>query len=77
MSPAQAPFSLHRGYLPGAIGRITERHARYYREAAGFGLDFECKVARELGEFCARSDPARDGLWLALRAAVQAANRPL
>ena len=58
---------LHQGYQPGAIGRIVELHARYYRERAGFGLAFESKVARELCDFCERYDSERDGLWLALR----------
>jgi RimJ/RimL family protein N-acetyltransferase len=57
---------IHTGYLPGAIGRIAALHARYYHEAAGFGVHFEAKVARELGEFCERYDSNRDGLWLAI-----------
>jgi len=60
-------FTIHKGYLPGSIGRIVELHARYYRELAGFGLPFESKVARELSEFCERHVDARDGLWLALQ----------
>ena len=59
-------ISLHRGYLPGCIGRIAELHARYYHEQVGFGVQFESKVARELAEFCARYAERRDGLWLAL-----------
>jgi GNAT superfamily N-acetyltransferase len=58
--------TIHTGYLPGAIGRITELHARTYHALAGFGVQFEAKVARELGEFCERYDSARDGLWLAM-----------
>jgi GNAT superfamily N-acetyltransferase len=58
--------TLHKGYLPGCIGRIAELHARYYHEHVGFGVQFESKVARELAEFCARYDDRRDGLWLAL-----------
>jgi len=57
--------TLHEGYRPGCIGRITELHATYYSARAGFGLAFECKVASELAEFCRRYDAARDGLWLA------------
>jgi len=59
--------ALHKGYLPGAIGRIVELHARYYRELAGFGLAFESRVARELCSFCERYEDERDGLWLALQ----------
>lgn len=59
-------LTLHKGYLPGCIGRITELHARFYAAHTGFGLYFESKVARELAVFCERYDEARDGLWLAL-----------
>lgn len=62
-----AELSIHAGYRPGCIGRIAELHGEYYARHAGFGVFFEGKVARELGEFCERLDPARDGLWLAMR----------
>jgi GNAT superfamily N-acetyltransferase len=52
------------GYLPGAIGAVASLHAGYYGRHHGFGAFFEAKVAREFGEFVARFDPARDGLWL-------------
>jgi uncharacterized protein YhfF/GNAT superfamily N-acetyltransferase len=52
------------GYLPGAIGAVATLHAGYYGAQHGFGAYFEAKVAREFGEFVARFDPARDGLWL-------------
>jgi GNAT superfamily N-acetyltransferase len=58
-------LAIHKGYLPGCIGRITELHAGYYSALTGFGLPFESKVARELAEFCGRYDDDRDGLWLA------------
>lgn len=58
-------LTIHKHYVPGAIGRIVELHARYYSELAGFGLPFESKVARELSGFCERYDGERDGLWLA------------
>jgi len=51
------------GYIPGAIGRIAEMHARYYSEHWGFGKFFEAKVASELSEFVSRLDDQRDGLW--------------
>lgn len=54
------------GYLPGAVGAVTTLHAGYYGAQHGFGAYFEAKVAREFGEFIARFDPARDGLWLAV-----------
>ena len=52
-------------YVPGAIGRIAEMHARYYSEHWGFGKFFEAKVATELSEFVSRLDDQRDGLWTA------------
>lgn len=61
---------IHRGHLPGCIGRITELHAAYYAQAAGFGLDFEAKVAGELAAFCLRLNPHTDGLWLAVQDGV-------
>ena len=60
-------LTIHKGYLPGAIGRIVELHAQYYSTLVGFGLPFESKVARELVAFCERYDSERDGLWLALQ----------
>jgi GNAT superfamily N-acetyltransferase len=58
-------IALHKGYLPGCIGRVADMHAQYYSREAGFGLPFESKVARELAEFCGRYNEQRDGLWLA------------
>lgn len=60
-------LTIHKDYLPGAIGRIVELHAHYYSELVGFGLPFESKVARELAGFCERYDGERDGIWLALQ----------
>jgi GNAT superfamily N-acetyltransferase len=62
-------LAIHKGYLPGCIGRVTELHAVFYSALVGFGLPFEAKVARELAEFCGRYDERRDGLWLAVGAA--------
>jgi GNAT superfamily N-acetyltransferase len=59
--------TIHKGYLPGAIGRIVDLHATYYRREVDFGLTFESRVARELCEFCERYSEDRDGLWLALK----------
>ena len=52
------------GYIPGAIGRVTELHATYYKKHWDFDLFFESKVATEISEFLGRFDPARDGFWL-------------
>lgn len=57
------PLHLTAGYIPGAIGRIAELHARYYSRHWQFGLFFEAKVATELAAFLQRFDPATDGFW--------------
>jgi ribosomal protein S18 acetylase RimI-like enzyme len=59
--------TLATGYRPGAIGAIAALHGRHYAASHGFDQVFEAKVARELGEFVCRYDPAHDRLWLALR----------
>lgn len=72
--PASPPMAGHgstveirAGYVPGCIGRVAGLHATWYAANAGFGVFFESKVARELGEFCERFVDGRDGLWLAMR----------
>jgi len=54
------------GYVPGAIGRITEIHALYYKKHWDFDLFFESKVATEMSEFLNRFDRAHDGFWVAM-----------
>jgi GNAT superfamily N-acetyltransferase len=51
------------GYVPGALGRITELHGSYYAKHWDLGLYFEAKVSTELAEFLSRFDPAHDGAW--------------
>jgi GNAT superfamily N-acetyltransferase len=53
------------GYVPGAIGKITELHATYYKKHWDFDLFFESKVATELSEFLSRFNSVHDGFWLA------------
>ncbi len=53
------------GYIPGAIGKITELHARYYHQHWNFGVFFESKVASGLSDFLSRSESSRDGFWIA------------
>jgi GNAT superfamily N-acetyltransferase len=53
-------IAIHHGWVPGVIGDIAALHARTYATSHGFGAFFEAKVARELGEFLQRLDPARD-----------------
>ncbi|WP_198372661.1 GNAT family N-acetyltransferase [Roseomonas rosulenta] len=53
-------IAIHTAWTPGAIGDIAALHARTYAGTHGFGAFFEAKVARELGDFLLRLDPARD-----------------
>ncbi|MFZ4806470.1 MAG: GNAT family N-acetyltransferase [Hyphomicrobiaceae bacterium] len=55
------------GPHPGWLGDTAALNGRYYAEAWGFPLQFECKVAREMADFALRYDPARD-LALTVRA---------
>lgn len=60
--------TLSRGYGPGVIADVIRLHMDYYAPAWGFGAKFEAKLAREMGEFHERLDPARD-LFLVARGA--------
>jgi GNAT superfamily N-acetyltransferase len=51
-------------YRPGAIGAITEMHARYYSAHWGFGLFFEAMVAAELAALMSRFHERTDRIWL-------------
>jgi GNAT superfamily N-acetyltransferase len=62
---AMPDVQIIRGYVPGAVGRVTELHAVYYHREWGFGLFFEARVAAELAEFLGRYDGALDGFWTA------------
>ena len=48
------------GPMPGLLGDVAAMHGRYYARDWGFPVYFEAKVAREMGEFLLRYDPARD-----------------
>jgi GNAT superfamily N-acetyltransferase len=61
-----AESELREGYVPGAIGRITELHGVYYHDEWGFDLFFEAKMATELTDFLESYDPERDGFWTAI-----------
>jgi len=56
-------MQIHKGYLPGAIGRVVEMHGTYYANNWNFGPFFEAKVATELSEFINRYDPDQDAFW--------------
>jgi GNAT superfamily N-acetyltransferase len=58
-------IEIHKGYVPGAIGRVVEMHGRYYHDHWEFGAFFEAKVAGGFAEFMNRYDDQRDGLWTA------------
>src|SRR6185369_14769613 len=60
-------MNIHLRYVPGCIGRVTQMHVDFYSAHAGFGLDFEAKVATELARFCLDYSEGRDGLWLAMK----------
>ncbi|MEG2999182.1 MAG: bifunctional helix-turn-helix transcriptional regulator/GNAT family N-acetyltransferase [Comamonas sp.] len=64
----QAPqaITIHAGYQPGLIGRVTEMHARFYARHAGFGAFFESKVASGLAEFMGRLDQPSNQIWCAM-----------
>src|SRR5262245_58499108 len=53
------------GYVPGAIGRVTELHGTYYAAHWDLGLFFEAKAATELSALLSRFDTTRDGFWVA------------
>lgn len=59
---------IEEGYRPGCIGRVVQLHAAYYSRSVGFGVEFEAKVAGEMGDFCKAYTTGRDGLWLAVDA---------
>lgn len=63
-------FTLHEGYLPGCIGKIVELHSQFYSPLAGFGVEFEAKVATELAQFCLHFDARQDALWLLVQNGV-------
>ncbi len=63
--------TISEGHTPGCIGRITQLHAAHYAQSSGFGVAFEAKVAKELGDFCLAYTPSRDGLWLVQAADVE------
>lgn len=48
------------GYRPGSLAGVVGLHIDYYRDAWGFGLEFETKVALEMAEFLRRMETDRD-----------------
>lgn len=67
MSAPSTKFTIHQGYVPGTVGRVTWLLADYYRRPPFlFDLAFEAKVGRDLFSFCEAYTEGRDGLWLAM-----------
>ncbi|MEX2616942.1 MAG: GNAT family N-acetyltransferase [Alphaproteobacteria bacterium] len=48
------------GPAPGLLGDVAAMHGRYYAREWGFPTCFEAMVAREMGDFLLRYEPARD-----------------
>ncbi|WP_066418712.1 GNAT family N-acetyltransferase [Halorubrum aethiopicum] len=58
--------TIHDGYAPGAVGRLTALHATYYGDLWELDTAFEAEIAEGIAEFVDRYDPSKDGLWLVL-----------
>lgn len=66
--PAPAAIEIHKGFLPGAIGRVAEMHGRYYAREWSMGSFFEARVAAGMADFSQRLDRPMNQIWLALQA---------
>lgn len=65
--PTPPVVEIVAGYRTGLIARITQMHALYYAQNAGFGQRFEAVVAGGLAGFSDRLDNPRNAIWVALR----------
>ncbi|MBB1627491.1 helix-turn-helix domain-containing GNAT family N-acetyltransferase [Achromobacter sp. UMC71] len=54
---------IFEGYAPGCIGDVASLHARYYAQAAGFGVVFERLVATGLAAFAEALPAPGKNLW--------------
>ncbi|WP_025139196.1 helix-turn-helix domain-containing GNAT family N-acetyltransferase [Achromobacter sp. DH1f] len=54
---------IQAGYAPGCIGDVASLHARYYAQAAGFGVVFERLVATGLAAFAEALPAPGKNLW--------------
>lgn len=66
-STGAAKVEIVAGYRPALIGDSVAMHASYYAPAAGFGVRFETKVAREMAEFVTRMDREPNRFWSAVQ----------
>lgn len=57
-------FNICVGYRPGLVGRVTEMHAAYYSQYAGFGQFFESQVATGIADFVSRLNQPCNGIWV-------------
>jgi len=53
-------FSIQSGPVPCLLGDVAALHGRYRAKHWDFLVIFEDKVAREMGGFLSRCDPAKD-----------------
>ncbi len=56
-------IAVRHGWAPGVVGGVVQAHAAFYAREWSFGSFFEAKVARRMGAFLLRHDPARDRLF--------------
>jgi GNAT superfamily N-acetyltransferase len=54
-----------RGWVLGVVGEVVRAHAAFYAREWSFGPFFGATVAREMGAFLQRHDPAQDCLFRA------------
>lgn len=61
------PAVIETGYLPGALARCIELHARHYAAFVGFGRPFEAVLAAGLADFAGRMDRPCNRFWRVMR----------
>ncbi len=64
---SSSSIKVMEGYSPGLMGRITEMHALYYSNFAGFDEVFEATVARGISDFIPRINHTRNTIWYAVK----------